>query len=60
VNSRAELAARRGVTVGAIDVSVHRLKRRFGFRLRAEVARTVSSPDEVEDEIRHLIAVLGQ
>lgn len=60
VNSRAELAARRGVTVGAIDVAVHRLKRRFGLRLREQVARTVSSPDEVEDEIRHLIAVLGQ
>jgi RNA polymerase sigma-70 factor (ECF subfamily) len=57
--SRAELATRRGVSVGAIDVAIHRLRRRFGARLREQVARTVSSGAEVEEEIRHLISVLG-
>ena len=57
--SRAELAAKRGVTVGAIDVAVHRLRQRFGALLREQVAHTVSSETEVEDEIRHLIAVLS-
>lgn len=57
--SRSELAARRGVTVGAIDVAVHRLRRRFGALLREQVVQTVSSAEEVEEEIRHLIAVLG-
>jgi RNA polymerase sigma-70 factor (ECF subfamily) len=57
--SRAEVAARRGVSVGAIDVAIHRLRRRFGAILRGQVARTVSTEAEVEEELRHLISVLG-
>jgi DNA-directed RNA polymerase specialized sigma24 family protein len=57
--SRAELAAQRGVSVGAIDVAVHRLRQRFGACLREQVARTVSSEAEVEEEIHHLRSVLG-
>ena len=59
VLSRAELAAKRGVSVGAIDVAIHRLRKRFGALLREQVARTVSSEAEIEDELRHLISVLG-
>ena len=58
--SRAELAAKRGVTVGAIDVAVHRLRQRFGALLREQVSETVSSEAEVKEEIRHLISILGQ
>src|ERR1043166_5639633 len=54
--SRSELAAKRGVTVGAIDVAIHRLRQRFGSLLREQVARTVSSEAEVEEEIRYLIS----
>lgn len=57
--SRAELAAKRGVTPGAIDVAVHRLRQRFGELLREEVARTLSAPDQVDEELRHLMSVLG-
>jgi len=57
--SRAELAARRGVSVGAIDVAIHRLRQRFGAVLREQVAPTVSSEAEVEEEIRYLISVIG-
>ncbi len=57
--SRADLANKRGVSVGAIDVAVHRLRHRFGVLLRAQVALTVSSDAEVEEEIRYLICVLG-
>jgi DNA-directed RNA polymerase specialized sigma24 family protein len=57
--SRAELAAKRGVSGGAIDVAVHRLRQRFGALLREQVARTVSSEAEVGGEIRYLISVLG-
>jgi RNA polymerase sigma-70 factor (ECF subfamily) len=57
--SRADLAARRGVTVGAIDVAIHRLRQRFGALLREQVARTVSSEHEVEGELRYLISVLS-
>ena len=58
--SRAELAAKRGVSVGAIDVAVHRLRQRFGALLREQVAQTVSSEAEVEEEIRYFMSVLGQ
>jgi RNA polymerase sigma factor (sigma-70 family) len=57
--SRAELAAKRGVSAGAIDVAVHRLRQRFGALLREQVAQTVSCEVEVEGEIRYLISVLG-
>ena len=57
--SRAELAVKRGVTTGAIDVTVHRLRQRFGAILREQVAQTVSSAAEVEEEIRYLMAVLS-
>jgi RNA polymerase sigma factor (sigma-70 family) len=57
--SRADLAAKRGISVGAIDVAVHRLRKRFAALLRAQVAETVSSEAEVDEEIRHLISVLA-
>lgn len=58
--SSAELAARCGLTVGAVDVAAHRLRRRYRELLREEIAHTVSHPAEIEEEIRHLKAVLGQ
>jgi DNA-directed RNA polymerase specialized sigma24 family protein len=57
--ARADLAAKRGVSVGAIDVAVHRLRQRFGALLREQVSETVSSESEVSDEIRRLISILG-
>lgn len=57
--SREELAAQRGVSIGAIDVTIHRLRQRFGALLRQEVLQTVSSEVELEEEIRHLISVIG-
>jgi len=57
--SKIELATRRGVSVGAIDVAIHRLRQRFGILLREQVARTVACPKDVDDEIRHLISVIG-
>ena len=56
---RAELAAKRGVSVGAIDVAIHRMRQRFGALLREQVSDTVSSEEEVSEEIRHLISVLS-
>jgi hypothetical protein len=37
---------------------VHRLRQRFGGLLRQEIAETVS-PNEVDDEMRHLLRVLA-
>jgi RNA polymerase sigma factor (sigma-70 family) len=57
--SRADLAARHGMSVGAVDVALHRLRQRLGALLREQVVRTVSSPEEVEEELRYLLSVLG-
>ena len=55
---REELAKKLGMTEGALKVAVHRLRQRYREVLRAEIAETVNSPDEIEDEMRHLVAVL--
>ena len=54
----AEIAARFGRTEGAIKVAAHRLRQRYRELTRAKVAETVSDRD-VDDEMRHLLAVLG-
>jgi len=55
----AEVAARLRTTEGAVKVSVHRIRRRYRDLLRREIAETVSSPEEVEDEIHHLLTALA-
>jgi RNA polymerase sigma-70 factor (ECF subfamily) len=52
----AEAAARLGTTEGAVKVAVHRLRKRYRALLREEIAHTVASPAEVDEEIRHLFA----
>jgi DNA-directed RNA polymerase specialized sigma24 family protein len=54
------IAERLAVGEGAIRVAVHRLRRRYGELLRQEIAQTVDGPQEVEEELRHLLAVLRQ
>ena len=44
-----------GMTEGAVKVAAHRLRRRFRELLEAEVAQTVERPEEVEEELRHLL-----
>jgi RNA polymerase sigma factor (sigma-70 family) len=57
--SYAELARQLGMTEGAVKTAVHRLRKRHSELLREEIAQTVSSPAEINDEIRHLISILG-
>jgi RNA polymerase sigma-70 factor (ECF subfamily) len=52
------LAAEGGMTVGAFKVAVHRMRQRFRELLRAEVAQTVSKPEEIDEEIRYLLRAL--
>ena len=54
------LAVSLGMETGALKVALHRLRRRFGELLRKEVAHTVARPEDVAEEIRHLLAVLAQ
>ena len=56
--SREELAAKLGMSEGALKVAVHRLRQRYREALRAEIAETLDSSADVEDEMRHLAAVL--
>jgi len=52
--SYAETASELAMSEGAVKVSVHRLRKRFRDLVRAEIAHTVSSPEDIEDELRHL------
>jgi len=38
---------------------VHRLRQRYRILLRETIADTVSSPDEIEDELRYLFRILA-
>jgi RNA polymerase sigma factor (sigma-70 family) len=58
--SYVQLAVQLNMTVVAIKVTVHRLRKRFRELLRQEIARTVSDQEQVEDEIRHLISVMSE
>ncbi len=55
----ADIAAQLGTSEGAVKVAVHRLRQRYREVLRAEIADTVASPGEVDDEIRNLFAALA-
>ena len=55
----ADLAIKHGITASAISVAIHRLRQRYGELLREEIAATVNDPSEIDDEIRYLIAALG-
>jgi len=55
----AEAATALGMNEGALKVAVHRLRRRFRELFREEVAQTVARPEEIDDEIRHLLGAFG-
>lgn len=55
----AELAKELGLTEGAIKMAVHRLRRRYGELLKAQIAETVAGPDDLEDELHHLFAAVA-
>jgi RNA polymerase sigma-70 factor (ECF subfamily) len=56
--SQAETAARLGMTENAIRQAFYRFRQRYQSLLREEIAHTVATPADIEDELRHLIAVL--
>jgi len=53
-----EIGADLGMAEGAVKGAVHRMRRRFGRLLREEVAQTLGDSEQLEDELRHLFAVL--
>jgi RNA polymerase sigma-70 factor (ECF subfamily) len=56
--SQAEIAARLGMTENAIRQAFYRFRQRYQSLLREEIAHTVATPGDIEDELRHLIAVV--
>jgi RNA polymerase sigma-70 factor (ECF subfamily) len=54
----AAIGAELGMSEGAVKVAAHRIRRRYRALLRAEIAQTVASPDEIRDEIRYLMSCL--
>lgn len=54
-----DIAKQLDVNAGAARVAVHRLRKRFRETFRAEVAQTVSSSDECDEELKHVLTVLG-
>jgi RNA polymerase sigma-70 factor (ECF subfamily) len=57
--SYAELAARLGTTEAALKMAVKRMRHRCAELLREEIAHTVSSSEQVEEEVRCLFAAMG-
>jgi RNA polymerase sigma factor (sigma-70 family) len=56
--SRAEIASRLGMTENALRQALHRFRQRYQLLLREEISHTVAIASDIEDELRHLIAVL--
>ena len=57
--SYAELATKLGITEAALKMAVSRMRHRYGELLRAEIANTVASPKEIDEELRALFAALS-
>jgi RNA polymerase sigma factor (sigma-70 family) len=56
--SQAEIAAEMRMTENAVKQAFHRLRHRYRQLVHEEIAHTVAAPGDVEDELRHFIAVL--
>jgi RNA polymerase sigma factor (sigma-70 family) len=57
--SQAQIGAELGMTENAVTQAFHRLRERYRQLLHEEIAHTVMAPGDIEDELRHLIAVLS-
>lgn len=56
----ATIADRLQTSEAAVKMAAMRLRERYQILLREEIGRTVSSPDEIDDEIRHLFSVFSR
>jgi len=58
--SYAEAAAKLGASEAAVRQAVRRLRQRYRELMRGEIAQTVSSPQEIDEEIQHLFTVFAR
>jgi len=54
-----DAARQLGMTVAAVTSAIHRMRARFGAVLVEEIADTVAAPEDIEPELRHLLAAFG-
>lgn len=58
--SYGDLSRELGMSEGALRVAVHRLRKDFASALRATIEETVEHPQDVDDELRYLLDVVGR
>jgi RNA polymerase sigma factor (sigma-70 family) len=56
--SQAEIASEFDMTENAVKQAFYRFRQRYQILLREEISHTVAMPSDIEDELRHLIAVV--
>jgi RNA polymerase sigma-70 factor (ECF subfamily) len=56
--SQAKIAEELSMKENAVKQAFYRLRQRYRLLLREEIAQTVAVPGDVEDELRHFIALL--
>jgi len=54
-----EAASQMGLSAGALRIAVHQMRQKSRKLLREEIAETVSTPEEADDEVRFLLAILS-
>ena len=55
----AELGASLGLSEGAVKVAAHPMRKRCRELIRDEIATTVATPDEIDEELRALFASIA-
>ena len=56
--SQAQVATESDMTENAVKQAFYRFRQRYQTLLREEIAHTVAMPGDIEDELRHLIAMV--
>jgi DNA-directed RNA polymerase specialized sigma24 family protein len=49
-----------GMTEGALRVALHRLRRQFAGCLREVIGQTVERPEDVDEELQHLLGIVSR
>jgi RNA polymerase sigma-70 factor (ECF subfamily) len=55
-----QVAEQMGLSAGALRMAVHRMRKKYRQILREEIAATVSTPEQTDDELRFLLTTLSK
>lgn len=58
--SHEKLAAQLSMTAGAVKTAAHRLRRRYRELLKDEISQTVTTDEDIDDEIQQLLSALSR